>query len=282
MKPAQSLILSTHSPRKAPPRKALPRNAPPRNAMSQRPPHHLLLSWLILSGLIGAALFIAWEQELLLRLFLLDKSRLSWLIALVYVLLTLHCLCRIVRISEEHRNTQNVAALLERAGPRNLRTDGQGLYLNDAALPHCVITDYARSLHSSRNGRNERSADNGGEPGAADNRELLEVYETALKGPQEIGWFAADVMLKLGLLGTIIGFIFMLGSVSEVSDFDVGTMQEILRQMGTGMGTALYTTLAGLVCSVLASMQYHMLDRHCDEIVMMLRRLAQTHIKPAL
>lgn len=247
--------------------------------MFQRPPHHLLLSWLILSGLIGAALFITWEQGLLLHLFLLDKSRLSWLIALVYVLLTLHCLWRIVQVSEEHRNTQNVATLLERAGPGRLRTDNQGLYLDGVALPHCVITDYVRNLHSSRAGR---GADNGDEEIAGDNRELLEVYETALKSPQEIGWFAADVMLKLGLLGTIIGFIFMLGSVSEVSDFDVSTMQDILRQMGTGMGTALYTTLAGLVCSVLASMQYHMLDRHCDEIVMMLRRLAQTHIKPAL
>ena len=85
--------------------------------------------------------------------------------------------------------------------------------------------------------------------------DLNDVYNSRLKGPQEIGWFVSDMMLKLGLLGTIIGFIFMLGSVANIADFDVSNMQKILRHMSNGMGTALYTTLTGLVCSVLSAMQ---------------------------
>ena len=106
------------------------------------------------------------------------------------------------------------------------------------------------------------------------------MYESRLKGPQEIGWFVSDMMLKLGLLGTIIGFIFMLGSVSNIADFDVSSMQKILRHMSTGMGTALYTTLAGLTCSVLSAMQYHMLDRHADELIELIRHLTQVHVIP--
>lgn len=112
--------------------------------------------------------------------------------------------------------------------------------------------------------------------------DLIDFYESRLKGPQEIGWFVADLMLKLGLLGAIIGFIFMLGSVANIADFDVSNMQQVLRHMSDGMATALYTTLAGLVCSSLAAMQYHMLDRHADELVALMRHLAQVHVMPRL
>ncbi|MDZ7736421.1 MAG: hypothetical protein U5P41_10190 [Gammaproteobacteria bacterium] len=49
-------------------------------------------------------------------------------------------------------------------------------------------------------------------------RDLIEVY-AAKPNRQEIGWFATDIMLKLGLLGTIVGFIMMLGSVANIKRF---------------------------------------------------------------
>ena len=89
-------------------------------------------------------------------------------------------------------------------------------------------------------------------------------------------------MIKLGLLGTIIGFIFMLGSVANITDFDVTTMQKILKHMSIGMGTALYTTLAGLVCSMLATAQYHLLDSSVDKLIQTTKHLAQVYIIPKM
>ena len=76
----------------------------------------------------------------------------------------------------------------------------------------------------------------------ANHKELIEVFEAKLKNPHNLGWFFTDIMIKLGLLGTIIG------SVVNVTDFDVTTMQNILKEMSSGMGTTLYTTFAGLTC----------------------------------
>ena len=137
------------------------------------------------------------------------------------------------------------------------------------------MTEYIRDLYF----RNEHrtGADESGSPS-----DLIDVYESRLKGPQEIGWFVSDMMLKMGLLGTIIGFIFMLGSVSNIADFDVSSMQKILRHMSNGMGTALYTTLVGLIGSVLSAMQYHMLDRHADELIELTRHLTQVHVIPKI
>ncbi len=74
----------------------------------------------------------------------------------------------------------------------------------------------------------------------------------------EVGWFAADSLLTLGMIGTVIGFIYMLNtSFSGISavDTNVLTIKTALNQMSVGMSTALYTTASGLVCSLLLKIQ---------------------------
>ena len=51
--------------------------------------------------------------------------------------------------------------------------------------------------------------------------QILETYIKKTVGFYEFGWFCSDVMLKLGLIGTVIGFIIMLGSLSDITTFDV-------------------------------------------------------------
>lgn len=74
------------------------------------------------------------------------------------------------------------------------------------------------------------------------------------------GWLAADVALKLGLMGTIIGFILMLRPISEINGFDAANLQIALTAMSGGMAVALYTTLSGLVCNILLRLQFQMLS----------------------
>jgi len=151
------------------------------------------------------------------------------------------------------------------------------VYINgESILPDCVVTDYIHDLLNKANSEKENNDTN------VTNAELIEVYESKLKGAHDIGWFVSDVMIKMGLLGTIIGFIMMLGSVANITDFDVTTMQKILSHMSTGMGTALYTTLAGLVCSMLSAAQYHMLDRSVDELIETTKHLTQVYVLPRL
>ena len=45
-------------------------------------------------------------------------------------------------------------------------------------------------------------------------------------------------MLKLGLIGTVIGFIIMLSSLADITTFDVTLLQGVLTTMGR-MGVAL-------------------------------------------
>lgn len=87
------------------------------------------------------------------------------------------------------------------------------------------------------------------------------------------GHFIADALLKLGLLGTIIGFILMLLPVGEIEDFDTNLIQQLMVQMSGGMAVALYTTLAGLVTSTLLKLQYLLADSALSELLTDLNQL---------
>ncbi|MCH1485916.1 MAG: MotA/TolQ/ExbB proton channel family protein [Alphaproteobacteria bacterium] len=73
------------------------------------------------------------------------------------------------------------------------------------------------------------------------------------------GWFAADSVLKIGLLGTIIGFILMLAPIGELTSFDASSLQSALAGMSAGMAVALYTTLTGLIANIILRFQFQFL-----------------------
>ena len=69
-------------------------------------------------------------------------------------------------------------------------------------------------------------------------------------------WFISEAVISLGMIGTVIGFIFMLYSVFSGIDLsDTSNLQDSLAMMAKGMGTALLTTLVGLISSVLIKCQ---------------------------
>lgn len=73
------------------------------------------------------------------------------------------------------------------------------------------------------------------------------------------GWFAADSVLKIGLLGTIIGFILMLSPIASLASYDAASLQTALGQMSGGMAVALYTTLTGLIVNIVLRFQFQFL-----------------------
>ena len=91
-----------------------------------------------------------------------------------------------------------------------------------------------------------------------------------------------DLMLKIGFLGTLIGFIWMLSSVSRHAVIDAATMQNVLKDMSYGMSIALNTTLTSLVTGTLLSAPYYLLSRGLDELVELTVRLTQVEVLPRL
>jgi hypothetical protein len=89
---------------------------------------------------------------------------------------------------------------------------------------------------------------------------LHEEFKLKLYEFVDNGFFVSDLLLKLGIIGTVIGFIIMLSSLSAIDEMNLSKMNNLLLSMSAGMKVALYTTLTGLIGSILLSIQYNFFE----------------------
>ena len=78
------------------------------------------------------------------------------------------------------------------------------------------------------------------------NQRINKEYRTGTN----VSWFTSEMLLSLGMIGTVAGFIIMLGdSFDSIDTSNPETLKDALSSMALGMSTALYTTLTGLILS---------------------------------
>ncbi len=219
--------------------------------MSDLPQANLILRALIILGLIAFGFFVAQQQGLLTLALDSDRSYISYLILGIYVLATAHWLWLARSLDAER---QRFVAL------KNAVASGEGIDIGTG-----LLGEFLQNL------RNKRDSDTSA---------LLEAYGDQLANRHALGHFTSDVLLKLGLLGTIVGFILMLLPMGKITEFDPSLMQRLLSAMSGGMAVALYTTLAGLITSTLLKVQYHLLDASAAELVTRLSVLVDVRLKP--
>jgi len=83
-------------------------------------------------------------------------------------------------------------------------------------------------------------------------------HESNLNVPR----FMVGVMTKLGMLGTVIGFILMLSTcLGNVNFQNVQSIQAVIGNMTSGMSTTRVTTASGLICSLILHLQLFNYDQ---------------------
>ncbi|MEK9785427.1 MAG: MotA/TolQ/ExbB proton channel family protein [Gammaproteobacteria bacterium] len=208
------------------------------------------LTWLAFAGLLalGGVVFV---QLGMLTLFIeQDSSRLSLVILAGLVLATAHAGYCAYRLDRE---SAAASALAAKRSPEPLATES-------------IALDYRNLVRAA-----ERNKDRHSEPS-----NLGAYLEQRVHAGHASGWFVADLMIKLGLLGTVVGFIFMLNSVAQMETTDLNAAKLMLTQMSSGMRIALFTTLAGLSSGLILGAQYQLLDRSADRLFRQIIRLIDT------
>ncbi len=152
----------------------------------QKLEHHLFLVWLIFTGIVFFLLVLAWQQDVLYLLFTTDRSRISVAITFLYFLVTIHCAMRVFNISLQINAARQVESMIVKGNNLKLViADNKVKIDNEKFLPDCLVTDYIHDLINRTNAeRDNVEIRNTGS-------DHIEFYESKLKSPHEIGWFAA-------------------------------------------------------------------------------------------
>jgi MotA/TolQ/ExbB proton channel family len=226
-----------------------------------------LLFWMIFTGLSIFAGVLLWRYGLIRLMVRSDRTYISSLIVVLYVVTSCHCFWRTRAIAREGEVAGRCRAILSAPdGANALQADAQ-------MLPAGLVTNHIRSLVT--------KAETQG-AGRIDQTLLLRSLADRLRGSNGFGAFASDTLMKLGLLGTIIGFIIMLAPIAGLDAADKVAMKSSMGLMSDGMAVAMYTTLAGLVGSILIRIQYYMLDAATQRVFSDAVTLTETRVTPAL
>jgi len=226
-----------------------------------------MLLWMIFTGLSVFAAVLLWKYGLIRLMLASDRTYISSLIGVLYVITSAHCFWRMRAIAREGEVAKRCRAILSSPeGTRALDRDAK-------ALPPGLVTDHIRNLVTKA--ATQRS-------GRIDQTLLLRSLADRLRGSNGFGSFVSDTLMKLGLLGTIVGFIIMLAPIAGLDAADKVAMRSSMGLMSDGMAVAMYTTLAGLVGSILVRIQYYMLDAATQRVFSDAVILTETRVAPAL
>jgi len=224
-----------------------------------------LLRWLVFSGFTAFAALLLWRYGLLRLMVQSDRTYISSIISVLYVGASLHCLYRTIAISREgERERRTTRALVQ--------SNAEGVFSAET-LPEGLTGDHIRDLAEKARTQGARRLDQ---------TLLLRGLADRMRGSNGFGNFASDSLMKLGLLGTIIGFIIMLAPIAGLDVSDKSVLKSSMGVMSDGMAVAMYTTLAGLVGSILLKLQYYMLDGATSALFARVVRLTETRVVPAL
>ncbi len=235
--------------------------------------YNLLLKSLILVGLVLFGFFVLSDRGLLSIALESDRSYISYVILLLYGVLSLHWLVLVKQLATDTKVVDDLNTRINDLKPGGLSVDGRGVSIEGEPVAPGICADYLQELFQ----KSQRHTTN-----QLEHNLLLEVLAERLMSRYAFGHWAADMLLKLGLLGTILGFIMMLSPVGELTDFDPNVLQQLLGQMSGGMAVALYTTMAGLVTSTLLGLQYEMLDTAASRLVDKVAIAVDVYILPTL
>lgn len=179
-----------------------------------------LLRSLLLLVLIIFGIWILNERGLVAVVMEGDKSKISLVIATLWIFSSIYWLYLSKVISSE-------------------RSSFEGMDFSNKKL---VVSKFFNSLKENEN-----------------KDVLINAFESEFEKKISYGVIASDIALKLGLLGTIIGFILMLRPIAELNSTSPEDLKIALASMSSGMAVALYTTLTGLIVSTLLRIQFHVL-----------------------
>ena len=217
--------------------------------------HKLFLKWLLQFSLMIFFIFFIYDQGLIVKIVSSDKSYITSLIILSFIAISIHCFYYTYIISDELNKAHVIKKSLLNENVKLRIIEGSLILTSKGEISDGIVCDYFKDLIGLKKN------------GATSHAQILDSYIKRTVGFYEFGWFCSDIMLKLGLIGTVIGFIIMLGSLSDITTFDVTLLQGVLTTMGSGMGVALYTTLTGLISSILLRIQFQMITANVATLI---------------
>ena len=231
------------------------------------------LRWLLVNSLAVVAFLTLWQFGLLQAMLATDRTHISLLILILLVITVGHCLVQTLFVSRELVTTREAEAIIADGAAGFVVARGRVATADGRVLEPSLLARHIANLVA-------KSRAQGG--GSVDQTLLLRSLVDQLRAREKLGWFVAEALLRLALLGTAIGFILMLIPIAQLSSFQVETLRNALAGMSGGMAIALNVTVTGIASALLLKVEYYFLDRAIAELFAKITEITEVYVVSTL
>ena len=214
-------------------------------------PNALLYKWLVINSFAALLVYIAWLRDWISLVIDSDASYLSIVIGLVFGVFLLTSSFHILAINREI-----------------------GWFAGGAK--NGAAADYYSRLR-------RKGANSAGDK--IDQGLLASTLRARMFMPIQIVAYVANVLILLGLIGTVVGFVIAVNGLGDsiAGGTNIERVQGVLGQIVNGMGVALFTTLVGAILGGLwLQIHYQMLVRAVGGLVVDIVERADIEIIPEI
>lgn len=241
---------------------------------NERSDYAPVLRWLLLNCLAALGLVALWYFGLLQSTLASDRTHISWIIGLIFVLTALNCLYHTAQISRDLVASRRVRQIILERGADGLRIGGDGTVTdNGQPLEPSVLTAHVFNLLTKANVQ-------GGV--RFDQSLLLRALADRLRSRERFGLFVTEALLRLALLGTAIGFILMLVPIANLDSFDPDKLRSALSGMTGGMSIALSVTVTGIASALILKFEFYLLDGAIADLFDLVTETSEIYVMSAL
>ena len=214
-------------------------------------PNALLYKWLLVNSFAALLVYVAWLRDWIALVIESDASYLSLVIGVVFLIFWAVSSFHIVSLNRE-------------------------IVLFSGRADTGVAAIYVGKLRAKAAKTVGATLDHGMLAGALRARLFL---------PIQIINYVANVLILLGLIGTVVGFVIAVSGLGDsiAGGTNLERVQGVLGQIVNGMGVALFTTLVGAILGGLwLEIHYQMLARAAGGLANDIVEYADVEIVPAL
>jgi len=197
--------------------------------------HPLFLQWSIYAISSFFILWLSWKYQILSNLFIGDTTKVSYLIVMLFVMGSLHCGYRAFYLS---RQLNALTGIVNKVESKHF----------DDSLPAMFTNSLLRKLQKEDQATKSMNLVN--------HDQLVDTFVEEVYALKQFEWFFLGMQIRLGIIGSVIGFMLVLGPLDMLETIN-----------NQGMGVVLNTLIVGLIGSMLLGFQYLLVDRGADELI---------------
>ena len=86
--------------------------------------------------------------------------------------------------------------------------------------------------------------------------------KSSLSSGLDTSWFLSELVMGLGMTGTVIGIIMLLGVGHSINIQSPEALPQIITKMWSTLGVAFYPNVVGLLASMTLKIQTHLLEKN--------------------